>query len=357
MSNDGYFMRRALQVAARPPFTSPNPRVGAVVVRAGRILAEAAHEGVGTPHAEAKALAGIDATGATLYVNLEPCVHHGHMPPCAPVVVDAGVTRVVIAHEDPDERVSGRGIAHLRDAGIDVELGTLAVDAQALNAAYLHHRKTHRPYVTVKLALSIDGRLAAPDRTSRWITGPAARLKVHARRLECDGILIGAGTVVADDPLLTVRDVVAPRQPVRVLCDARGQVPVTRQIFGRGEVIVMTTIVCPHSLKTTWKAAGAEVVVVPQDAAGNVDLGAVMENLGARGWTQVYCEGGAELATSLLRADLVQRLEIHTGGVVLGDGPALGDLGVTTMTEARRWKLLASEAVDGDVLTVWTKED
>lgn len=339
MTDDERFMSRALELAAEVAFTSPNPKVGAVVVRDGQIIAEGAHRGSGTPHAEAEALRDIDARGASLYVNLEPCVNEGRMPPCAPVVVEAGISRVVVAIEDPDERVAGRGIALLRSAGVAVDMGICELQARGLNRAYLHQRTTKRPLVSLKLALSLDGKLAAADGSSKWITGEVTRRRVHQRRLESDGVLVGSGTVVADDPLLTVRDVDAPRQPVRVLCDATGRVPVTSQIFGRGDVIVMTTIACPHPTPTRWKETGAEVVIVAQAPGGGVDLAAVMDNLGARGWLEVYCEGGAALATSLLSADLVDRLDLNYGPVLVGGtGVGLGDLGVTTMGEASRWR-------------------
>lgn len=340
MTDDERFMSRALELAAEVGFTSPNPKVGAVVVRDSQIVAEGAHQGAGTPHAEAVALRDIDARGASLYVTLEPCVHEGRMPPCAPAVIEAGVSRVVVALEDPDERVAGRGIALLRSSGIAVDVGICELQARGSNRAYLHQRRTKRPLVSLKLALSLDGKLAAADGSSKWITGEVTRRRVHQRRLESDGVLIGSGTVISDDPLLTVRDIVAPRQPVRVLCDATGRVPATSQIFGRaGEVIVMTTIACPHPTPTRWKEAGAEVVVIPQAPGGGVDLAAVMDNLGARRWLEVYCEGGAALATSLLRADLVDRLDLNYGPVLVGGaGVGLGDLGVTTMGEASRWR-------------------
>ncbi|HEV3471829.1 MAG TPA: bifunctional diaminohydroxyphosphoribosylaminopyrimidine deaminase/5-amino-6-(5-phosphoribosylamino)uracil reductase RibD [Actinomycetota bacterium] len=356
MGYDGYFMRRALHIAARPLRTAPNPRVGAVVVRKGRILAEATHEGAGTPHAEASALSGIDAAGATLYVTLEPCVHEGRTPPCVPVIVSSGVERVVIALEDPDERVSGRGIDALRAAAIEVTVGVLADEARALNRAYLHHRATGRPFVTLKLALSIDGRLGAPDRKARWITGPRTRELVHRRRAEVDAILVGAGSVLADDPQLTAREVGATIQPTRVLVDASGRIPPTAAAFGAGEVLVATTDRAPHERQTEWKEAGAEALVLPATGSG-VDLDALFDELGRRGFTEIYCEGGAELATSLLKDNLVDRLEIHHGPVLLGrGGPEIGDLGVTSMDDASRWKTTKVHQVGDDVVTVWEKD-
>jgi diaminohydroxyphosphoribosylaminopyrimidine deaminase/5-amino-6-(5-phosphoribosylamino)uracil reductase len=357
MSNDGYFMRRALQLAARPPFTSPNPRVGAVLVRDGRILAEAVHEGPGTPHAEVLALEGRDGSGATLYVNLEPCVHHGRTPPCTPLLISSRVARVVVAHEDPDERVAGKGIEQLRAAGIDVKVGVLEDEARALNVAYVHQRRTGRSFVTVKLALSIDGRLAAPDGTSEWITGDKARREVHTRRRGVDAVMVGAGTVLADDPQLTVRVVPTTRQPARIVVDARGRMEPTAAVFGDGEVVVATTDASAHERQVAWKEAGADVLVL-SGADGEVDLKELLTRTGDRGWLEIYCEGGAKLATSLLRSDLVNRLEIHHGPLLLGEGgPSLGDLGVGTMAEAQRWRTLDSYRLGDDVIAIWERED
>lgn len=353
MTEDERYMTRALALAAEAGFTSPNPRVGAVIVRGGSVLGEGAHRGVGSPHAEVVALRGTDAKGATLYVNLEPCTHHGTTPPCAPTVADAGIQRVVVGGEDPDPRVAGTGIAYLRGRGIEVEVGVLAADAAALNDAYIHHRRTGRPLVTLKLALTLDGKLAASDGSSQWITGESSRRFVHERRALCDAILIGAGTVVADDPRLTVREVPTSRQPARVVVDATGRVAATSRIFGDGEAIVMTTIACPHAPKTAWKEAGAEVVVVGQGPAGGVDLRAVIDNLAARGWTDVYCEGGAAVATSLLKEDLVDRLALLYGPLIIGgDGIGIGDLGVASLADARRWRPRQVVAMGTDALIV-----
>jgi diaminohydroxyphosphoribosylaminopyrimidine deaminase/5-amino-6-(5-phosphoribosylamino)uracil reductase len=260
--------------------------------------------------------------------------------------------------EDPDARVAGRGIAYLTERGIDVTVGVGAEAARALNAPYVHHRTTGRPFVTLKLALSLDGRMAAPDGSARWITGEAARRRVHARRLECDAVLVGAGTVLADDPSLTVRDVAAARQPARVVVDARGRIPATSRFFGPGETIVFTTIACPHPAKTGWKEAGAEVLLVSQDATGEVDLHAVLDNLGGRGWVEVYCEGGARLGTSVIEAGLVDRLELYYGPVLLGGSSVgLGDLGVTAIDRAARWKTTIVERVGDDVLVVLDKAE
>jgi diaminohydroxyphosphoribosylaminopyrimidine deaminase / 5-amino-6-(5-phosphoribosylamino)uracil reductase len=373
---DERFMRRALELARSWPHASPNPRVGVVVVRDGGVIAEGRHEGAGTPHAEMRALEGVDATGATLYVNLEPCAHHGRTPPCAPALVAAGIVRVVAAHEDPDPRVRGRGFAALAVSGVEVTTGVLEEEAERTNAAYLHHARTGLPLVSLKVATSLDGRLSAADGSARWITGPATRARVHARRAEVDAVVVGAGTVVADDPQLTARgaalslpsgaiaepiafssgaiaEPIALSQPARVVVDARGRVSCEARVFAPGaDVIFATTDRCPHERQTSWKEAGAEVAVFPE-ASDGVDLGALLRWLGERPMLDVMCEGGARLATSLLSQGLVDRLEIHLGPVVLGSGGAcLGDVGVTTMTDARRWRLLAVERSGDDAVLV-----
>lgn len=348
---DQQFMRRALELARLAPFTSPNPKVGCAVVRDGHIVGEGYHEGAGRPHAEIVALdAAGDASGATAYVTLEPCAHHGRTPPCASAMVDAGIRRVVVAMADPDERVNRRGLDLLTEGGVAVTTDVCEAEARALNAPYIHHRVTGRPYVSLKLALSLDGRLAAPDRSARWITGEATRARAHGRRMEVDAVVVGSGTVEADDPSLTVRAIQAFRQPARLLLDSSGRTPPTARFFDDGEVIVATTERAPHDIQMRWKEAGAEVVMLPATPDG-VDLDALLDVLGQRGWLEIICEGGARLATSLLKTDLVDRLDVNLGAVVLGRGGGeIGDLGITTMSGAARWRLLGAETIGDDVV-------
>lgn len=357
MEPDERFMRRALELARRPAFASPNPRVGAVVVRGGAVLGEGWHEGPGTPHAEALALEGIDADEATIYVTLEPCVHQGFTPPCAPALVRAGIARVVAASADPDGRVAGAGFTLLREAGVEVTTGVMETEARAMNASYIHHRATARTFVTVKLALTLDGRTTAPDGSSQWITGEEARRRVHARRLECDAVMVGAGTVAVDDPLLTVRAVEARRQPSRVVVDAAGRVAPSARVFSgsEGETIVATTSRSPHGTQIAWKEAGADVVVLPE-VPGGVDLEALVEALGSRGIVEAYCEGGATLASALLRADLVGRLELHYGPVLTGGGLTLDDVGVGSMDSAMRFGITETERAGDDLLVTLVRE-
>lgn len=369
-------MRRAIELSRRAPYTSPNPRVGAVLVREGRVVGEGWHEGSGTPHAETIALGGVDAAGATMYVTLEPCTHRGHTAPCAPAVVDAGVGRVVIGLEDPDARVAGSGVAYLRGRGVEVETGVAAAEIADLLAPYLKQRRSGRAFLTLKLASGLDGRIAAADGSSRWITGTHTRAYVHARRVEADAVLIGAGTALADDPALTARDADPIRQPVKVVVDSTGRVPASLALmrepretlapvrrpdgsFGRARhpsVIVATTTAVPPDKRIEWKDAGAEVVELPPAPEG-VDVGALLDVLGERGFTEILCEGGAELATSLLRGGLVDRLEIHVGGVLLGrEGRQIGDLGIGTIADAPRWRRLSTTASGNDSILVYEPE-
>jgi diaminohydroxyphosphoribosylaminopyrimidine deaminase/5-amino-6-(5-phosphoribosylamino)uracil reductase len=356
LDTDVTMMRRALKLASSAQHTSPNPKVGAVLVRDGSVVGEAAHQGPPSPHAEMVALEGVDAAGTTLFINLEPCSHHTALDgrprlPCCEAVAAAGVRRVVAAMQDPDPRVRGRGFEYLRSNGVEVEVGLLGAEARELNAAFVHHRSTGRPLVTVKLALTLDGRLAAPDGTARWITGPETRRKVHERRAVADAVMVGAGTVEDDDPQLTARDVGARRQPLRVVVDSSGRTdPKARVFAGAGEVLVATTDASPHEVHVAWKEAGTEVIVLARSERG-VDLRELLAALGARRVLDLYCEGGAGLATSLLADDLVDRLELHYAPkLVGGGGPDIGDLGVRSMSDAQLWQIRETERVGGDLL-------
>jgi diaminohydroxyphosphoribosylaminopyrimidine deaminase / 5-amino-6-(5-phosphoribosylamino)uracil reductase len=351
-NDDERHMRRAIALARSAPHCAPNPRVGAVVVRDGAIVSEGVHRGPGTAHAEAAALAEGPAGDATLYVNLEPCVHHGRTPPCAQALVGAGIRRVVIAIEDPDARVAGRGIELLRAAGVEVTTGVLAQQAQRLNAGYLEHRATGRPLVSLKLALTLDGHMAAADGSARWITGARTRRRVHVRRSEVDAVMVGAGTVATDDPRLTARHIAGARQPARIVVDSSGRTsPEAAVLAGGGEAIVATTRLVPHEVKVAWKEAGAQVLELPGTERG-VDLAALLEHLGAQGMVEVMCEGGARLASSLLSAGLVGRLELHYGPVIVGGGPAVAGVGVATLADAARWRPTSVARSGDDALVV-----
>ena len=335
--------------------TAPNPWVGCVLVRDGVVVGEGATEPPGGPHAEAVALAaaGDAARGATAYVTLEPCSHHGRTPPCADALIAAGVTRVVVACTDPDPQVAGRGLDRLRAAGVDVTVGVQA-DAVALQLApYLHHRRTGRAYCLVKTALSLDGRTAAADGSSQWITGPDARADAHGLRADSQAVVVGSGTALADHPALTVRDVhPGPEHPpLRVLLDARGRVPAAGPLFdAAAPTLVVTTDLADPAAVEAWTAAGAKVEVVP-DAAGKVDLPAVLALLGAHGVLQAMVEGGAALHGALLAAGLVDRLSVYVGATLLGTGakPGLDWPGPASITTAPRLRLVEVRTLGDDV--------
>lgn len=332
-------MGLALELARSPRKTSPNPRVGAVVVLDGEVIGRGWHSGPGSPHAEVMALDGIEAASATVYVTLEPCAHEGRTPPCTEALIAAGVAQVVIGTRDPDPRVDGRGIDALRAAGIEVEVGVREAEAAEQNRAYLHHRRTGRPLVTVKMATSLDGGFAAPDGSSRWITSPETRAYVHRRRAEVDAVMVGSGTVIADDPSLTARGKEAPaQQPLRVVLDGRGRVRATARVLdGSVPTLIATTSRCSHDVMVAWKEAGAEVVSA-EAPDGTVDIPAVLDVLGERGVLEVYAEAGPTLTSTLLREEVAGRVECHVGPFFLGaEALRLADLGVASLKDATRW--------------------
>ena len=347
--DDERLMREAVSLAAgtRP---HPNPRVGALVLDAdARIVGRGMHTGPGSPHAEVLALeeAGERAAGGTLVVSLEPCDHIGHTPPCTEAVLASRVARVLVGMEDPDPRVAGRGIGRLRSAGVDVVVGVGAAEAEALDPGYFHHRRTGRPRVTLKAALTLDGWAAASDGTSRWITSEEAREDAHRLRAAADAVMVGAGTVLADDPALTVRlPGYSGRQPRPVVVAGRCPLPLQARLWeGRPLVLAPGPVDCP-----------GEVVVLP--GPDGVDLAAGLVALGERGLLDLLVEGGPRLAGSLLRAGLVDR-GVFYFGARLGGGvgtPALSG-GFATLADARRVRI-ESVAPDGpDERVEFTLED
>ncbi len=357
MYDAGHAMDRALELGeSARRHSPPNPWVGCVIVRDGTVVGEGATMPPGGPHAEIVALerAGPRARGATAFVTLEPCAHHGRTPPCAEALLDAGLARVVIALEDPDPRVAGAGAAHLRDHGLAVEIGAGADLARESLAPYLHHRHTGRAWCLVKTAMSLDGRIAAADGSSRWITGPEARADGHRLRAESQAIVVGAGTALADRPTLTARDVQAPgdRQPLRVVVDARGRVPADGPLFDAAvaPTLIITTEAAPSHVVDAWRAAGAKVETVAA-ATGGVDLEAALGLLGSHGVLQALVEGGGEVHGALLTAGLVDRVVAYVAPTVLGaDGlAAFGGHTVATLANARRWELRTVTRLGADV--------
>lgn len=357
---DHRYMRLALTLGARGLGNVwPNPAVGCVIVRDGVILGRGWTQPGGRPHAEVRALAqaGEGARGATAYVTLEPCAHHGHTPPCAEALIAAGVARVVTALTDPDPRVTGRGHAMLRAAGISVTEGVEAQAAWRANQGFLTRVTQARPMVTLKLALTLDARIATATGESRWITGPEARRRVHLMRARHDAVLVGSGTARADDPDLRVRDLGVTRQPVRIVADSRlGVSPDSR--LGRTAretpVWMLHGPLAPAAARVAWSAMGAELIECGVDALGRIDIGDALGQLGARGLTRVFCEGGGGLAASLVKGGLADDLAVFSAGRLIGaDGTAgLAGLGVTVLG-APDWTLDHVEALGGDLLHLW----
>jgi diaminohydroxyphosphoribosylaminopyrimidine deaminase / 5-amino-6-(5-phosphoribosylamino)uracil reductase len=360
---DARFMRLALSLGARGlGRVWPNPGVGCVIVAGGRVLGRGWTQPGGRPHAETVALAqaGAAARGATAYVSLEPCNHHGLTPPCSHALVAAGIARVVVAMGDPDPRVAGRGLETLRKAGLEVVTGICADEAAALHRGFLTRIGQGRPMLTLKLASSVDGRIATATGESQWITGPEARRQVHAMRARHDAVLVGAGTARADDPSLTVRGLGIPHQPVRVILSRRLDLPMDSALMRSAAQVPVW--LChgpdaPEAARKAWDSAGARRIEVPAGPGGQLDLGQVMAGLGAAGLTRVFCEGGGTLAAGLLSADLVDELVVMQAGMVLGaEGtPAVGAMGIAALAEAPRFRLRETRDIGGDVLAIWSR--
>jgi diaminohydroxyphosphoribosylaminopyrimidine deaminase/5-amino-6-(5-phosphoribosylamino)uracil reductase len=348
--NDLGAMRAALALAGRGLGTVwPNPAVGCIIVNEGRVVGRGWTQPGGRPHAEAEALAraGAAARGAVAYVTLEPCCHEGRGPPCAQSLIAAGVARVVAAIEDPFPDVAGKGFRLLREAGVAVEVGLGAAEAEEINAGFLQRVKTGRPLVTLKLAASLDGRIATASGESRWITGAAARERAHALRASHDAILAGTGTVLADDPELTCRlPGLGGRSPLRIVLDRYLRVPATAKVFAPPCWVLTLARDAPE-----LRARGVEVVSVPDD------LSAMLQVLGGRGLTRILVEGGGRLAASLLSAGLVDRLVWMRAPMVIGgDGvPAVADLALRQLASAPRFQLMSSGRAGEDVVETFRR--
>ena len=354
---DEELMAQAAQLAERVRRrTPPNPWVGALVVADGVIVGRGATEAPGQRHAEIVALqgAGDAARGATLYTTLEPCSHQGRTGPCVDAILAAGIARAIVAVEDPDLQVAGQGIARLRAGGVTVDVGVGEAAVRDQLAPYLHHRRTGRAFCLAKTALSVDGRTAAADGSSQWITGPAARADAHGLRADSQAVVIGAGTALADRPSLTVRDIDSPveRPPLRVVLDARGRVPAAGALFDAdlAPTLVITTDAAPTSAVDDWRAAGAKVETVPA-APGGVHLSAALAVLGGHGVLQAMVEGGATVHGALLAAGLVDRLVVYVGAAVLGAGgaPAFAGPSASTIAHAHRLALRGATPLGDDV--------
>lgn len=354
---DAHYMARAIKLARKGLYTThPNPRVGCVIVRDGQVVGEGWHVRAGEPHAEVHALraAGELARGATAYVTLEPCSHHGRTPPCAEGLVTAGVARVVAAMQDSNPEVAGRGLKRLTDAGIDVRCGVLETQARALNQGFLKRMEHGLPFVRVKLAMSLDGRTAMASGESQWITGPAARSAVQRLRAEASVVITGADTVLADGARLTVRAdelgldaeqtaLVMSRPPLRVLIDGRLRVPLDAPFFKAGPALVATCVPPAEQYRT-----GPECLVIPGEN-GQVDLRQLLVALAARGVNEVLVEAGPRLAGAFAEQGLVDEYQIFIAAKFLGStARPLLELPLTRMSEATELKIIDMRAVGDD---------
>lgn len=362
--NDGHFMQAALTLARRGLGTVwPNPTVGCVLVKDGDVVGRGWTQPGGRPHGETEALAraGAHAQGATAYVSLEPCAHHGKTPPCADALVAAGIARAIVAIEDPDPRVSGRGLAALRAAGVAVETGLCAAEAAEINAGFLTRLSQGRPLVTLKLASTLDGKIATSAGESRWITGEIARQRAHLLRATHDAVMVGANTVIADDPLLTCRlPGLEGRNPVRIVVDGSLRIPLTAKLVAEARSVPTWIIHRPSAdpaRRQVFADCGVTLIEAPISASSETDLVAAFHELGKRGLTRVLVEGGARLAGALCEADLVDRLAwFHAPLLLGGDGlPAIEAFGVKELKAAPRFKRLETEALGEDLLETLTR--
>jgi diaminohydroxyphosphoribosylaminopyrimidine deaminase/5-amino-6-(5-phosphoribosylamino)uracil reductase len=350
-------MQQALQIAAYAAGrTSPNPLVGAVIVKDGRVVGQGWHRKAGTEHAEIHALrqAGELAAGATIYVTLEPCSHYGRTGPCSKALIDAGIQRVVIAMLDPNPLVAGKGVAMLKAAGIEVETGLLQAQAERLNEVFLKWIMTKMPFVVMKTAMTLDGKIATAAGNSKWISNEVSRRRVHELRDVYDGILVGIGTVLADDPALTTRlDSPSGKNPLRIVVDSRARTPLTAKVVtdGQAETLIAVTAAAEAAKVEALRQAGVEVLVV--NDGQQVDLKQLFCLLGERGVCSIFVEGGARINYSLLKAGLVDKVYTFIAPKMVGGssapGPVGGD-GVETLDQAFLLENVETELLAGDIL-------
>ena len=357
-------MRHALVLAARGlGEVAPNPAVGCVIVKDGVVVGRGRTAKGGRPHAETQALAeaGAAAQGATAYVTLEPCSHHGYTPPCAKSLIDAGIARVVVAVGDPDPRVNGEGIAWLKQAGVTVDVGLCAKEAADLNAGFFLKVQHERPLVTLKLAQSLDGRIATATGESQWITSEAARAYGHLLRARHDAILVGVNTALADDPMLTCRlPGLEARKPLRVVLDTRLRLTEwskLAQTAGEHPTVVYTT--APADKDGALAACGVQIQRVAKDAAGRPSIDAVLTDLAGRGITRVLVEGGGAVHASFLNASKADRLEVFSAPMVLGGAglSAVEALAALSLNEAPQFVMTARKSFGPDLLVSYARKD
>lgn len=353
---DSHFMKAAIALGERGRLTAPpNPWVGCVIVKEDRIIAEGYHHAAGQAHAEINALAqvGGDAKDATLYCTLEPCSHFGKTAPCVNAIIKAGIKKVVIPFLDPDDRVSGSGMEMLLAHGIEVIVGVCQELAKKSLQPYLTQRKTGKPYCVLKSAASLDGRIAAMNGTSQWITGEEARQDVHRLRAQSQAILIGSNTAIKDNPQLTVRSLSEPfSNPLRVVLDGTGQLLPKGQLFdlSQANTLIFTSEQCPENRICEWQASGVEVIVV-DTIHGKLNLHSVLTHLGKKNIMQLLVEGGAAIHSSFLKNDLWDEYILYQGACILGHQgiPLITSLMPNDIKDAPRWKINNVERFNNDV--------
>ncbi|MDF1624830.1 MAG: bifunctional diaminohydroxyphosphoribosylaminopyrimidine deaminase/5-amino-6-(5-phosphoribosylamino)uracil reductase RibD [Parvibaculaceae bacterium] len=362
---DESMMRMALGLAERGlGLVAPNPAVGCVIVRDGVVVGRGWTQAGGRPHAETEALrrAGPLARGATAYVTLEPCAHHGKTPPCAGALVDAGVARVVSALGDPDPRVAGAGYSLLREAGIEVEEGVLSEEAAYLNEGFLRRVSDGRPMVTVKLASSLDGKVATHSGHSQWITGERARNQVHLMRARTDAIMVGSATAIVDDPDLTCRlSGLGGRSPIRIVADGRLRMPLTAKLVRSARDVPVWVLTLPggeDARRRAFEECGVRLIDVPAGPGGHMDMGVALKKLGADGLTRLMVEGGSRLVSSLMQAALVDRLDWFQAPKLIGDDgfAALAGLGIDKVEQSPRLELRQVLSLGEDTLQSFSIE-
>lgn len=354
VDSDERYMKMALSLARKGEGgTSPNPMVGAVLVKEGRVIGAGWYAGPGTPHAERASIeeAGSETRGATLFVTLEPCTHHGRTPPCTEAVLESGVTRVVAAMEDPDPRVAGAGLRTLEEAGIEVTVGSLRSEATRLNEAYVTHRTEARPFVIHKSAITLDGKVAAADGSSKWITSEEARRDVHLLRGRCDAVCVGIGSVLRDDPSLTVRVPHKGREPMRVIVDSGARTPNNARVLSDlAPTLIYTVRGSDEDRVLRLKKAGADVSVVEEEA-GRVSIKAMLEDLARRGVLSLLLEGGPTLAGAFAVANLIDKYIFYIAPKLLGEYglPAIRGWTASTIDRAKTLLVNSVDEVGEDL--------
>lgn len=350
------FIRRSLKLAEKGRgFTSPNPMVGAIVVKNGEIVGEGYHKRYGDFHAEVNALedAGDLAIGATLYVNLEPCVHHGKTPPCVERIYEAGIQKVIVGVKDPNPLVGGKGLEYLAKKGISIEHGYLEDQCQLLNAGYLKHVVSGIPFITLKIAQTLDGRIATSTGHSRWITSERSQIEAHKLRAQHDAILVGVGTVIADDPQLNVRHVKCAKNPCKIILDSHLRVPLDSLLLAEesSKTVIVATENASTEKITRIEEKGAKVIVLPAEADGWISQKILWPKLGELGITSVLVEGGSIVLTLLLKSGFADQFVVFLAPKIIGSGvDAIGDLEIRNMNDAIELQNVKIRKLDSDLI-------